>query len=98
MAYACLTFIEKKAGGSRKFAANLFKIDLQILNKLGNLTANKGSTETARKFSEKGSITALNEKEKKWIEAVVKIFIQRMGELANIQTAKSITMTDLPKI
>jgi hypothetical protein len=43
-------------------------------------------------------MTALSEKEKKWIEAVVKIFIQRMGELANIQTAKLITMTDLPKI
>ena len=100
MAYFCLTLVENKAGGKRKrkSAAKLFLIDETILNKLGNLTANKGSTETARKFSEKGSITALNEKEKKWIEAVVKIFIQRMGERANIQTAKSITMTDLPKI
>jgi hypothetical protein len=100
MAYFCLTLIENKAGGKkkRKSAAKLFLIDKQILEKLGELTANKGNTETARKVPKEGSITALNEKEKKWIEAVVKIFIQRMGELANIQKAKLITMTDLPKI
>jgi hypothetical protein len=100
MAYFCLTLIENKAGGKkkRKLAAKLFLIEKAILERLGDLTANKGNAETARKVPEKGSITALNEKEKKWIEAVVKIFIQRMGELANIQTAKLITMTDLPKI
>lgn len=100
MAYFCLTLIENKAGGKkkRKSAANLFLIEKPILDKLGDLTANKGNAETARKIPEKGSITALNEKEKKWIKAVVRIFIQRMGELANIQTAKLITMTDLPKI
>ena len=97
MAYACLTFVEVKAGG-RKSAAKLLLIQEKILNKLGNLTANKGDAETVRKFPKKGSITALNEKEKKWIEAAVKILIRRMGELANIQAAKSITMTDLPKI
>jgi hypothetical protein len=100
MAYFCLTLIENKAGrkNKRKLAEKLFRIEKPILDRLGDLTANKGNAETARKFSEKGSITELNEKEKKWIEAVVKIFIQRMGELANIQTAKFITMTDLPKI
>ena len=98
MAYACLTFIEKKAGGSRKPAANLFKIDEPILNMLGNLTANRGDALTARKFPKKGDLIPLSVKEKKWIEAAVKIFILRMGELANIQTAKSITMNDLPNI
>ena len=98
MAYACLTFIEKKAGGSRKSAANLFKIDEPILNMLGNLTANRGDVKTARKFPKKGDLIPLSEKEKKWIEAAVKILILRMGELANIQMAKSITMNDLPNI
>jgi hypothetical protein len=104
MANFCLTLVENKADGKgkkekREFAANLFKIDKPILNMLGNLTANRGDPMTARKVPDKGrSMTALSEKEKKWIEAVVKIFIQRMGELANIQTAKLITMTDLPKI
>jgi len=98
IAYACLTFVEKKAGGSRKSAANLFKIDEPILNMLGNLTANRGDALTARKFPKKGDLIPLSVKEKKWIEAVVKILILRMGELANIQTAKSITMNDLPNI
>ena len=100
MAYFCLTLIENKAGGKnkRKLAGKLFRIKKPILDRLGDLTANKGNAETARKVPDKGSITALNEKEKKWIKAVVKIFIQRMGELANIQTAKFITMTDLPKM
>ena len=43
-------------------------------------------------------MTDLCEKEKKWIEAAVKIIIKRMGELKNIQKAKQITMADLPKI
>lgn len=100
MAYFCLTLIENKAGrkNKRKLAEKLFRIEKPILDRLGDLTANKGNAETARKFSEKGSINELNEKEEKWIEAVVRIFIQRMGEHANIKTAKLITMTDLPKI
>ena len=104
MANFCLTLIESKANGKvkkrkRKFAANLFLIDEPILNMLGNLTANRGDPMTARKVPENGrSMTALSEKEKKWIEAVVKILIQRTGELANIQSAQRITMKDLPKI
>jgi len=104
MANFCLTLVENKADGKgkkgkREFAANLFLIDKTILIMLGNLTANRGDPMTARKVPDKGrSMTALSEKEKKWIEAAVKILIRRMGELANIQTAKLITMTDLPKI
>lgn len=100
MAYFCLTVVQNKADGrkSRKSAAKLFSIQKTILCKLGNLTSNKGDAETVRKAPEKGSITALSEKEKKWIEAVVKILIRRTGELANIQSVRRITMTDLPKI
>jgi len=104
MANFCLTLVENKADGKgkkgkREFAANLFFIDKTILNMLGNLTANRGDPMTARKVPDKDrSMTALSEKEKKWIEVAVKILIRRMGELANIQKAKSITMNDLPKI
>jgi len=100
MAYFCLTFVENKVNGRRKreSAAKLFLIEETILNKLGDLTANKGNAETVQKFPEKGSINPLSEREKKWIEEIVKIFIRRMGELANIQSVKLITMSDLPKI
>lgn len=100
MAYFCLTVVQNKDGirKSRKSAAKLYLIDEKILDNLGNLTSNKGDAETARKAPEKGSVTALSEKEKKWIEAVVKILIRRTGEHANIQSTQLITMTDLPKI
>jgi len=101
MAYFCLTVVENKAGGKKKreSATKLFLIDESILDKLGDLTANRGNAETARKMPEKGkNMIALSGKEKKWIEAAVKILVRRMGELANIQTAKLITMNDLPKI
>ena len=97
MAYFCLTVVQNKAGG-RKPAAKLFLIQETILSKLGDLTSNKGDAETARKAPKEGSIPALSEKEKKWIEAVVKILIRRTGELVNIQSSQLITMTDLPKI
>ena len=104
MAYFCLTLIENKASrkgkkGKRKSAAKLFLIDEKILDTLGNLTTNRGDPKTARKVPEKGeSMIALSDKEGKWIEAAVKILIRRRGELSNIQTAKLITMNDLPKI
>ena len=101
MAYFCLTLIENKAGGKKKreSAAKLFLIDEEILSTLGNLTTNRGDPKTARKVPEKGkNMIALSNNEEKWIKAAVKILIRRMGELANIQSAQPITMSDLPKI
>jgi hypothetical protein len=100
MAYACLTFVERKADGIRKAAAELYLIDYEILDKLGNLTSTKGDAKTARKFPKKGDLIPLSEKENKWIDAVVKVLIRRTGELENIQLIQiqPITMNDLPKI
>ena len=101
MAYFCLTLIENKAGGKKKreSAAKLFLIDEKILSMLGNLTTNRGDPKTARKVPEKGkNMIALRNNEEKWIKAAVKILIRRMGELANIQAPKLISMNDLPKI
>ena len=103
MANFCLTLVESKAyrkgkKGKRKFAADLFKIDEPILKMLGNLTAHRGDSMTARKVSEKGDLIPLSGKEIEWIKAAVKILIRRTGELANIQSPQRITMKDLPKI
>ena len=103
MANFCLTLVENKAGkkgkkGKRDSAADLFEIDKPILKMLGNLTANRGDSMTARKVPEKGDLIPLSGKEIEWIKAAVKIIIRRMGELANIQSAQRITMKDLPKM
>jgi len=98
MAYACLTFIERKASGIRKVAAKLYKIDEKILGKLGDLTSTRGDAKTARKFPKKGDLIPLSKNENKWIEEVVKVLIRRTGELENIQLVQRITMNDFPKI
>lgn len=103
MANFCLTLVENKAGkkgkkGKRDSAADLFEIDKPILKMLGNLTANRGDSMTARKVPEKGDLIPLSGKEIEWIKAAVKIIIRRMGEHANIQSAQRITMKDLPKM
>jgi len=97
MAYACLTFVETKAGG-RESAAKLYLISNKILETLGNLTFNLGDDMTARKYHKKRNIKELSGKEIKWIEAALKLLIQRTGELENIQLIQPITMNDLPKV
>ena len=96
-AYACLTFIETKAGG-REAAANLYLISNKILEKLGNFTFHLGDDMTARKFHKKRNAKELSREKIKWIEAALKILIRRTGELENIQLIQHITMNDLPKI
>ena len=98
MAYACLTFVEKKIASGRKSAADLYRIDFKILDTLGDLTSNLGDNMTARKFTQDSNLKKLSGKEIKWIEAAVKLLIQRTGELENIQLIQHITMNDLPKI
>ncbi len=67
------------------------------MRRLGKLTSTRGDAATARKAPREGSMTELSEKEKKWIEAVVKVLIRRTGEFASMQSVSYITMSDLPQ-
>jgi hypothetical protein len=97
MAYFCLTVVEKKAG-NRRAAAKQYCIEEAILQRLGDLTSNRGDTATARKALKGGRTATLSGKEINWIEGAVKALIRRTGELASAQPVPLITMSDLPEI
>jgi hypothetical protein len=99
MAYMCLTTLEASAGG-RKEAARQYNIANAVLDNLGNLTANKGNREEARKFPKEGKFEPLRPKEKEWIVSVIKALIRRAGEYAYDPNAKlkQVSMRDFPDL
>jgi len=97
MAYFCLTLLEARAG-SRKDAENAYRIHYAVLSKLGELTANKGDKESARKTNDAKTFAPLTKIEIGWIEAALKAIIRRVGEIDTTPSASIITMNDLPKL
>jgi len=97
MAYFCLTVIEAKAGG-RLRASAMFAIEEQVLRKLGELTSVRGDSLTARKAPRNTTVIPLADKERAWIEAVIKQLIRRVGELASWHTPSKLKITDLPSL
>lgn len=95
-AYCCLTFLQGKSGG-RKAAVSLFRIDLEVLQTLADLTHEKGGAE-ARKAAGMGDGFSPNERN--WIEAAMKLLIRRAAETAHDPAAPlpQITMRDLPNL
>ena len=94
MAYFCLTTVENNAAKSdqRKRAADKYRIKLEILNKIGELTARRGDRLTARKASAMQPLTA---SESAWLEAAGEM-IQQLGTL---EAARSwVEMSDLPPL
>ena len=98
MAYFCLTMLEKYLCKDRKAAAAEYGIDKEILSKIGDLTANKGGREGARKAS--GIANDLTRQESRFLEAAVKAIILRVAEVAHDpdQNTPTITLSDLPDL
>lgn len=101
MAYMCLSVLEASVTGKNRRAqvAKQYRIEKEVLGKLGYLTGDVGDEKTARKMSvsEKRKHTA---REIAWIEAVVKGIIRRVGEYAHDPNAHHVvfTMKDLPPL
>lgn len=106
MAYFCLTLFELLAGGlpphrhvksnRRRKASNMFSIEYDVLDQLGELTSAKGDRFTARKAQ--STPIPLSEKERVWIESAIKQLIRRIGEHSSGQTLPVIKMVDLPPL
>ncbi|MPY90586.1 MAG: hypothetical protein GEU99_22025 [Luteitalea sp.] len=96
MAYFVLTLLQTPAGG-RKPAAHEFNIDIQVLNRLGELTSARGDAATARKAPQAGSYEDLSEQERVWLREAIKLIIRRLGEHASGKALSRIGMADLPK-
>jgi len=99
MAYMCLTVFNASAGGPHK-AARQYSIDPEVLKQLGHLTSAIGDALTARKVGRKHQFRPHTSAEITWIEAVVKVLIQRAGEWAANPNATrpKIALKDFPTI
>ena len=76
MAYHCLAIVERSIrsfGGNRRSASRHYGIDNRILNKLGELTANYGDENSARKADPKRPLTSRGEH---WIREAVLVLIR----------------------
>lgn len=93
MSYYCLSFLEGNEKNKRKKAEQRYGIDLSILDKLGDLTTNRGDNTTARKASK--TTIPLSVSESAWIKAAIKALIKH---LATRQSGQKLTMADLPPL
>ena len=81
MAYFCLTILERstKKNHSREVAAETYGIKLEVLNKIGHLSSEKGGQQ-ARKAS--GTNNNLTAQDRRFLEEAIKAIIRRAAEKA----------------
>ena len=98
MANFCLTMLERRLAKGRGAAAQQYGIAGMVLKKFGDLVANKGGPDTARKANPR--FEELKTEEKRFLEAVVKIMIRRVAEVAHSGSPPTdqITMAHLPTL
>lgn len=94
MAYFCETVLEAKAGGRKKAAAK-YVIDVNILNKIGELSSTRGDDLTSRKAA---AAQPLSSTEAAWLEAAIKLLIRRLADTRALSTLPILTMADLPSL
>jgi hypothetical protein len=100
MAYFCLTVMEASVGRGKKArekAGRRYNIHIDVLQKLGNLTA-RGDAKTARKVQKGQPLEPLTGAEPHWVDEAVKALIRRMGEYKRGQPISKLTMRDLPSL
>jgi hypothetical protein len=109
MAATCLSWLAFRAQQNdptskkswRKKAEKQYNIKLDVLGKLGELTANLGVGVEARKvYPGRRHPRNPTDRERKWIEEGIKKIIRRVGERAADPQGvlPKITMTDLPQL
>jgi hypothetical protein len=86
-----------EGGMGRQAAADHYRIDRPVIDKLGDLAGRKGGPQ-ARKY--KGYAAPYTEPERAWLEAALKSIIRRAAEMAHDpDTGRClITMDDLPPL
>lgn len=97
-AYFILTIAERSAGGRRE-AAQTYRIDAEVLRKVGELSSTRGSEMTARKADSQRQYHDLSPDEESWLQQALRMLIQRLGEHASgAATLSQITLADLPSL
>ena len=104
MAYFCLTILErstkKKSNEKktcRKLASEMYRIELEVLNKIGNLASERGGQQ-ARKAS--GKDNDLTYQDRRFLEEAIKAVIRRAAEKAHASDGniQKISLSDIPSI
>lgn len=112
MGYFCLTVIETLYGATpsssavprrrtstkRKRAAVALNVEPAVLEKLGELTTERGDSMTARKHEAGSSFRPLTAQEAEWIQAALRGVMRRLGMKAAGVTSAPLKMGDLPKL
>ncbi len=103
LAYLCLTTLEdltcqRRRKGRRSKVARKFMIERDVLDKVGNLSSEKGGQIEGRKYGAlKEDLTPF---ERQFLENAVKVFIRRLAEKANPSNGplQWITLDDFPEL
>lgn len=105
LGYFCLSLMQWSTGigkGARGAASRMYNIDRDVLDKLAELTSERGTQRDARKLDSGSTLVPLTDGEKRWIREMLKMLIRRKGEYdfdpATAASLKQITMADLPKL
>ena len=98
MAYFSYTVLTANAPGNgrRKRAASKYRIHVDVLRKMGDLTSCRGDRSTARKAAAAGQ--PLTDPESAWLQAAVKTLIWRLGDTHSATVLPLITLSDLPRL
>ena len=109
MGYFCLTVVEalygatsgparpRKTSGKRRRAAAALSIDLEVLEKLGELTTERGDPMTARKYEAGAPSRPLTAQEAAWIQAALRAIMRQVGRKPGA-TVSPLSMADLPSL
>lgn len=92
MGYACLEFLEGRAGG-REEAERKYNIEYEVLDDLGRLSSTRGSPDVARKPS--GSQGEATPEERKWIEEAIRKIVRQVGVSDAGHDPETLTKGDL---
>lgn len=106
MAYSCLARLEHRArsysgkGQKRQKAAKMYRVDSNILKKLGDLANTLGDEVESRKITPESALRAPTAEEVKWMEAALRMLIRRVGQYAADPQRPwpQLTMSDLPQL
>lgn len=106
MAYSCLARLEHRArnhparGNRRMKTGSMYRVDYEVLDKIGDLTNTLGDEVEARKLSPQSKLRTPTAQEVKWMEAALRLLIRRAGQYAADPQRDwpQLTMADLPEL
>jgi hypothetical protein len=93
------TIGKRKTSATRKRTADALNVELAVLEKLGELTSERGDAMNARKYAPSvPPLRPLTPQEDEWIRAALRAIIRRIGMIGTGVAIPLLTMADLPKL